>query len=288
MTFAQTLSVMTQRLSSAGIPDAAFDAKQLLCARSGFDATAFLLHRGDDIPPALAAEAERCVTRRINGEPLQYILGEWTFLDTSFAVGPGVLIPRPETEALVLQCADLLRGRNAPVIYDLCAGSGCIGLSLKKLVPDAAVYLVEYADPALHYLQINAQRLGFREKVQILQGDVLLGAPAFPNLPQADLIVSNPPYIRACEIASLQREVQREPREALDGGEDGLDFYRCFAQSWTNQLKENGWFAFECGEGQSREIAALFEQKAFSVTAYNDFNGFDRYVFAAHGRKDQL
>ena len=133
MTFAQTLSVMTQRLSSAGIPDAAFDAKQLLCARSGFAATAFLLHRGDDMPPALAAEAERCVTRRINGEPLQYILGEWTFLDTSFAVGPGVLIPRPETEALVLQCADLLRGRNAPVIYDLCAGSGCIGLSLKKL-----------------------------------------------------------------------------------------------------------------------------------------------------------
>ena len=288
MTQQALLVSLTHRLQQAGIPHAAFEGKQLCYAALQTDATGYLLHALDSVSTETADAAEKMLLRRIGGEPLQYILGQWSFLDDTFFVGPGVLIPRPETEELVLQCETLLRGRRAPVIIDLCAGSGCIGLSLQKLVPEAQVYLVEYSDDALCYLQKNAAHLGLDEKVHILRGDVLCGAGAFPQLPQADLIVSNPPYIRADEIASLQREVQREPRMALDGGEDGLTFYRCFATEWNSKLKEDGCFAFECGEGQGSMIASLFENVGFQSTITYDFNGFDRFVIVSRSRKDQL
>lgn len=288
MTQQALLVSLTHRLQQAGIPHAAFEGKQLCYAALQTDATGYLLHTLDSVSTEAADAAEKMLLRRIGGEPLQYILGQWSFLDDTFFVGPGVLIPRPETEELVLQCETLLRGRRAPVIIDLCAGSGCIGLSLQKLVPEAQVYLVEYSDDALCYLQKNAAHLGLDDKVHILRGDILRGAGAFPGLPQADLIVSNPPYIRADEIACLQREVQREPRMALDGGEDGLTFYRCFAADWTSKLKNDGRFAFECGEGQGSRIASLFEDVGFQSTITYDFNGFDRFVIASRSRKDQL
>ena len=288
MTQQALLVSLTHRLQQAGIPHAAFEGKQLCYAALQTDATGYLLHALDSVSTETADAAEKMLLRRIGGEPLQYILGQWSFLDDTFFVGPGVLIPRPETEELVLQCETLLRGRRAPVIIDLCAGSGCIGLSLQKLVPEAQVYLVEYSDDALCYLQKNAAHLGLDDKVHILRGDILRGAGAFPGLPQADLIVSNPPYIRADEIDCLQREVQREPRMALDGGEDGLTFYRCFASCWKSKLKEDGCFAFECGEGQGSRIASLFEDVGFHSTITYDFNGFDRFVIVSRSRKDQL
>lgn len=288
MTQQALLVSLTHRLQQADIPNAAFEAKQILYAALQTDATGYLLHYLDSVPDETIPAAEKLVHRRIEGEPLQYILGQWSFLDDTFFVGPGVLIPRPETEELVLQCETLLKGRHAPVIIDLCAGSGCIGLSLQKMLPQAQVYLVEYSDDALCYLQKNAAHLGLDHKVQILWGDVLRGAGAFPGLPQADLIVSNPPYIRADEIACLQHEVQREPRMALDGGEDGLTFYRCFASEWNSKLKEDGCFAFECGEGQGSRITSLFEDVGFHSTITYDFNGFDRFVIASRSRKDQL
>ena len=288
MTQQALLVSLTHRLQQAGIPHAAFEGKQLCYAALQTDATGYLLHTLDSVSTETADAAEKMLLRRIGGEPLQYILGQWSFLDETFFVGPGVLIPRPETEELVLQCETLLKGRRAPVIIDLCAGSGCIGLSLQKLVPEAQVYLVEYSDDALCYLQKNARHLALDDRVHILRGDVLRGGESFPLLPQADLIVSNPPYIRADEIASLQREVQREPRMALDGGEDGLTFYRCFATEWNSKLKEDGFFAFECGEGQGSRIASFFEDVGFHSTITYDFNGFDRFVIASRSRKDQL
>ena len=288
MTQQALLVSLTHRLQQADIPNAAFEAKQILFAVLQTDATGYLLHYLDAVSDELIHAAEKLALRRIEGEPLQYILGRWSFLDETFFVGPGVLIPRPETEELVLQCKKLLTGRRAPVIIDLCAGSGCIGLSLQKMLPQAQAFLVEYSGDALCYLQKNAAHLGLDEKVHILRGDVLCGAGAFPQLPQADLIVSNPPYIRADAIAFLQREVQQEPRMALDGGEDGLTFYRCFASCWKSKLKEDGCFAFECGEGQGSMIASLFENVGFQSTITYDFNGFDRFVIVSRSRKDQL
>ena len=288
MTQAQLLHEMTARLQKAGIPDAAFDAKQLLLSVLDLDATAFLLQRLNQVDQAETNAAFALVDRRIGGEPLQYLLGNWSFLNESFFVGPGVLIPRPETEELVLHCEHLLQTVKAPVIYDLCAGSGCIGLSLLKRMHDATLIAIECSDYAFPYLRKNAELLSLLNRVRMIQGDVLQGPTVFGALPKADLIVSNPPYIPTAEIASLQREVQREPLMALDGGADGLQFYRCFASLWAVALKENGCFAFECGEGQGAAIAGLFQPNDFSAEIKNDFNGFDRFVIVRRSRKDLL
>lgn len=288
MTLAALLRELTARLQAGGVPDAPFEAKQLLLSVLGLDATTFLLRLRDPAEGEQADEAFALADRRIGGEPLQYLLGCWNFLEESFFVGPGVLIPRPETEELVLICEKLLRPVKAPVILDLCAGSGCIGLSLLKRREDARLTSVEYDEGALLYLRKNAENLGVADRAQILCGDVLRGPSALGALPQADLIVSNPPYIRSCELDSLQREVRREPRLALDGGADGLRFYRCFASRWADAIKPDGLFAFECGEGQGKQISALFEAQGFSAEIVNDFNGFDRFVIASRGRKDLL
>lgn len=288
MTLAQLLCAMTERLACAGVQDASFDAKQLLLFAFGIDETSFLLRRNEEALQKPRIACENLIARRVNGEPLQYLLGAWNFLDESYTVGPGVLIPRPETEDLVLLCEERLQNVAHPVILDLCAGSGCIGLSLQKRFRDAEVWLVEYSDQALSYLRKNVKAGGVADRVQVVQGDVLQGRAAFPALPKADLIVSNPPYIPSDEISTLQREVRREPRLALDGGADGLLFYRCFADQWTDALKSDGFFAFECGEGQGAAISDMFHSAGFSTEILNDFIGFDRFVFVSRSRKDAL
>ena len=266
-------------LRAADVSDADFEAKQLLGAVLGLDTTSYLLSRFDAVLDADIEKALSLANRRAAGEPLQYLIGSWTFLDETFFIGPGVLIPRPETEMLTLKCEALLKEKTAPVVYDLCAGSGCIGLSLQKRCSEARVYLVERYDDALRYLRQNAEKIADPARMMILQGDVLSGATAFPSLPPADLIVSNPPYIPTGELPTLQREVQKEPRTALDGGDDGLLFYRCFAEQWRSALKEDGLFAFECGEGQGQAIAALFAQHGMISEIQYDLKGLDRFVF---------
>lgn len=273
-------------LHVADIPDADFETKQLLCAVLGLDTTSYLLSRFDTVRDADVKEALSLANRRAAGEPLQYLIGSWTFLDETFFVGPGVLIPRPETEMLTLKCEAFLNKREAPVVYDLCAGSGCIGLSLAKRCQNARVYLVERYDDALCYLRKNVDKIADPARMSIVQGDVLLGAQAFSSLPLADLIVSNPPYIPTSELPTLQREVQKEPQTALDGGEDGLLFYRCFAEKWRAALKPDGMFAFECGEGQGQAIAALFAQYDMTSEIQFDLQGLDRFVFVRRSRKE--
>lgn len=273
-------------LHAADISDADFEAKQLLCAVLGLDTTSYLLSRFDTVRKADIDKALSLANRRMAGEPLQYLIGCWTFLDETFFVGPGVLIPRPETEMLTLKCEAFLKDRKAPVVYDLCAGSGCIGLSLAKRRPDASVYLVERYDDALRYLRKNAEIIADPMRTTIVQGDVLLGAQTFASLPPADLIVSNPPYIPTDELPTLQREVQKEPQAALDGGEDGLLFYRCFAEKWRAALKPDGMLAFECGEGQGQPITALFAQYDMTSEIQFDLQGLNRFVFIRQSRKE--
>ncbi len=286
MTLHDLQAKLTADLQAAGVTDAAFEAKQLLYAVFDLDATSFLLSRFCDADETKAAQALSLAKRRAAGEPLQYLLGCWSFLDEVFSVGPGVLIPRPETEALTLQCEAFLKEIKAPVVYDLCAGSGCIGLTLQKHCPDARVWLIEQSDDALRYLRENAAKLADPARTAIIQGDVLHGAEAFASLPKADLIVSNPPYIPTEELPGLQREVQREPHMALDGGADGLLFYRCFADLWRSALKEDGVFAFECGEGQGEEIASLFAAYGMKAEVQLDLQGLDRFVYVSQGRKE--
>ena len=215
------------------------------------------------------------VHRRKNGEPLQYILGKWDFYDLTFKVGEGVLIPRPETEMLVDFALEKLNGINNPIVYDLCAGSGCIGLTIAKHRPDATVFLLEKEESAYKFLCENKEKLGIENAV-LINGDMF--TLDISMLPCANIILSNPPYIETKEISGLQKEVLFEPVTALDGGADGLDFYRCLAKTWYRNVKSDGFIALECGEEQSNSIIDLFYGKYKEKQVIFDFNNIDRIV----------
>ncbi len=215
------------------------------------------------------------IKRRKAGEPLQYILGTWDFYDLTFSVGKGVLIPRPETEILVDFAFDNLKAIKNPVVFDLCAGTGCIGLTIAKHRPDATVYLLEKEENAFEYLKKNADNLVL-DNVRLINGDLF--TMDLSKLPSADMILSNPPYIPSTEIEELQKEVLSEPISALDGGDDGLDFYRCLADKWTSKVKKSGFMALECGDNQSKDVTDLFFGKYTENNVIFDFNNIDRIV----------
>lgn len=215
------------------------------------------------------------IFKRENGEPLQYILGKWDFYDLTFMVGEGVLIPRPETEMLVDFALDKLKNVNKPVIYDLCAGTGCIGLTIASHRTDATVYLLEKEEKAFNYLKKNKELLKLDNAI-LLHGDLFNFD--FSSLPVCDLLLSNPPYIITKEIKELQKEVLYEPVTALDGGTDGLDFYRCIANRCVNKVRKDGFCAFECGEHQSGGIIKIFDGKITQKEVIFDFNNIDRII----------
>ena len=193
----------------------------------------------------------------------------------TFLVGKGVLIPRPETEFLVDIALDYLKQKDGAIIYDLCAGTGCIGLTIAHHLPQVTVYLLEKEDAAFNYLKKNAEYLKLNN-VQLLKDDLF--TIDLSNLPLADIIISNPPYIPTFEISDLQKEVLSEPISALDGGDDGLNFYRCLASRWVSKVRTDGIMAFECGDGQSQDIVNIFDGIYKEKNITFDFNNIDRIV----------
>lgn len=277
MTLSALYKATTEKLVANGIDDAALEARLIIENILGISYSEFLLKGNDDITDEVGHEVGAKADCRIAGEPVQYILGEWDFMGFTFKVGQGVLIPRPETEILCEYVLEKINNISNPTVYDLCSGSGCIGISIKKHRPDARVYLVEKSDEALKYLSENSKALCADVEPVIIQGDILK-IENFSHLPEADVIVSNPPYIRSNEIPTLQMEVQREPTMALDGGEDGLIFYRVLINDWSKKLKADGFMAFECGEDQSEDIMDLFEKISFDSEAIIDYNNIQRIV----------
>ena len=263
--------------------DAGTEARLILQKALGLERTQLILKRDELADVNAIAETQRIIEQRKKNIPLQYILGEWDFYGQTFKVGEGVLIPRPETEELCTAVIERLKKMQAPTVFDLCAGSGCIGITLKKQVVQANVYLVEYFDEALGFLNENRMSLSVARSVPAIKGDVLEGYEKFGFLPRPDVIVSNPPYIKKSELAFLQSEVRCEPSAALDGGEDGLVFYRAFAEKWLPFINEKGFIAVECGETQAEKIASLFSKHSSEITVLKDFNGIDRFVIAGKG-----
>ncbi len=232
-----------------------------------------VFHADDETDSAKMAEFTDKINRRASGEPVQYVIGSWDFYGESFEVGEGVLIPRPETELLVDFALDYLKEFQKPVVFDLCAGSGCIGLSVAKKRPDANVILVEKSHEAFSYLEKNLKNSGC-VNARLICGDILGGFDAF-DLPKPDLILSNPPYIESDDINGLQSEVHYEPLMALDGGKDGFAFYSAIAECW---LPCCGAVAVECGEGQADSIKSLFSVMFADTYSITDFNGIERVV----------
>lgn len=267
-------------LKNENVCDASFEARLICEFATSISHSDFLLERTREATAEETKKTLSLLKERICGRPVQYITGKWEFLDMEFSVGEGVLIPRPETEELVLYVKDKLSQKKKPVIFDLCSGSGCIGLSLKKLIPDADVYLIEKSDEALMYLQKNREDLGFGNNTVAVKGDILKGYEGFTFLPKPDVIVSNPPYIKTEEIVSLQKEVQKEPFMALDGGKDGYIFYRCLSEKWLPYINDAGFMAVECGENQAREIAGMFSDNSTFCEIVKDFNSIERIVAA--------
>lgn len=262
-------------------PDTApFEAGQLFTAATGLSPAELLLHGTEPAPPAAVATLDALLTRRLSGEPLQYLLGEWEFFGVPLKVGPGVLIPRPDTETVVEAALALLQGIPAPAIADLCAGSGAIALALANECPTATITAVELSPQALSYLQANIAREG-HGRVTLLMGDVLAGGLFPPE--SLDLIVSNPPYLAPEELDDLSPEVRREPEMAFVGGSDGLLFYRTLPALYWDALRPGGHLVFEVGYRQAGAVEALLGAAGYeNIHSTLDLCGIPRSV---HGQK---
>ncbi|MBE6548535.1 MAG: peptide chain release factor N(5)-glutamine methyltransferase [Ruminococcaceae bacterium] len=250
-------------LREAGIEDYRFEARVLLEEFCGYASE----NCSYDCPAL-----ERAVQKRAQRYPLQYIIGKWEFCGFEFCVSEDCLIPRPDTEIVVEQAIKLIPS-NARVA-DLCAGSGCIGISLLKFCNDAFCDAVELYPKTLDIAKKNAEMNCVLDRYAITLGDVLNGE----GLPEAeyDVIISNPPYIKSNVVKTLSPEVMHEPKAALDGGEDGLIFYRAILDKYAHKLKPTGVFLFEIGYDQARGIIELCEQRDMSCKIIKDLGGRDR------------
>ena len=210
--------------------------------------------------------------------PIQYMVGQTEFCGLDFAVNEDVLIPRPETELLVESAAVVARGQLPGArILDLCTGSGCIAITLTKTVSNCRIVASDLSGKALEVAKANAERLGALGKIDFVNSDL------FDNIEEKfDIIVSNPPYIAKFEFDTLQKEVLKEPRMALDGGEDGLDFYRKIIKDARKFLKPDGHILFEIGFAQAGRILNIIEADCILkvLEVKKDFNGIDRVVIA--------
>ena len=268
-------------LTRAGVENPAGDTFEILCAVLHCSRTELILRNDDDLSEEEAEKAIAMARRRICGEPIQYILGSWSFMGRDYKVGEGVLIPRDDTEVVVTEALRLSENIPDPVIVDLCAGSGVIAVTLAKELPNATVYAVEKSDAAFSYLTENIALN--QANVRAIHADLRDCAGSFAD-DSLDMIVSNPPYIRSDEIAGLQKEVQYEPRLALDGGEDGYDFYKMILSLWTPKLRTGGAIALEIGEGQFDTIAAMYHDAGYTaINGVPDIQGIIRAVTAKKG-----
>lgn len=261
-------------------------ARDLVSTLSGMTQEAFLAERDKPVSEELTARVDMAVDRYLAGEPLPYVLGEWTFYGLDLYVSPDVLIPRDDTCAVAELAIHrgLFLNQN-PRILDLCCGSGCIGLAIASRLKDARVTLADLSGPALSVARKNIQRNHMGGRVSCVQVDAMEAPPAF--LGKFDMIVSNPPYVTASEMEELPDSVKKyEPHMALFGGTDGLNFYRAITKNFRDLLKPGGFLCYEFGMGQGDAVCAILEENGFTVLERTlDFNERERAVLAQYGRK---
>ena len=297
MTFEEVYIKGKKILASANIPDYAFDTMCIFEYVFNIKRQDLILYKNDCVPENKENLFFKMINERKNHRPLQYILGKCYFMGNTFKVGEGVLIPREDTEVLVNVATQKLKNHlknnatNPPLILDLCSGSGIIAISLAKLFPEATFFAVEFSDIALTFLKDNIKLNDVKNvipiKFDILKTDLSLFLSEIKvivnkrtsQIDKFDSIVSNPPYIKSSSISSLQLEVQKEPQMALDGGIDGLDFYRIILNNWSFLLKNGGSLCFEIGYDQKISVTKLFKDANFkNIEAFKDINNLDRVI----------
>ena len=251
-----------QLLGAAGVNQARMEAASLLALVLNQDRTFLITHARDELTNEQIERFQSLLNRRAQREPLQYITGRQHFFRLEFEVTPHVLIPRPETELIVEAGLELLRGRDQPSIADIGAGSGCIAISLLRELRDARAVATDVCPPALEVAERNARRHGVADRLMLIESDCF---SALQSAGPFNLIVSNPPYIADYEIESLQREVLREPHNALFAGEDGLEVIRRLVREAPVHLESGGHFVFEIGFRQSEAVQNLIDADVWKL-----------------------
>ena len=268
-----------RQLRASGIEASTLEARELVCFGTG--KTKEELSRDGRLyaSPELEKTVRNLVERHLAGEPVAYLIGEWEFYGLPLDISKDVLIPRPDTEVLAREAIDYLQTQGECRVLDLCAGSGCIGLAVASQTPGARVVLGEYSDAALKICRQNIRRNGLSGRVVPIQADALEKPER--TLGEFQCIISNPPYIPRGDIAGLDASVREyEPHLALDGGEDGLDFYRAIAEKWKDALVPGGRLYFEVGIGQADEVLRIMRRQGFGdIQIVKDLNEIPRVVF---------
>ncbi|MBQ9064998.1 MAG: peptide chain release factor N(5)-glutamine methyltransferase [Blautia sp.] len=284
MTLKELLKTGEKKLLQAGITEYDIDAWLLLSYVTGVSRAYYYAHQDKSVPENEVQEYIRASEIRAEHTPLQHITHQAFFMGYEFYVDENVLIPRQDTETLVSECLNVLEGTHAPEILDMCTGSGCILTSLLLLRPDASGTGADISKKALEVAEKNAVSLGSSERSRFVESD-LFSASFFDkksshNMYKCDILVSNPPYIRTDVIESLAEEVKaHDPRAALDGGADGLVFYRRITEEAPDYLKAGGHLLFEIGFDQAEAAAALMEKAGFlDIRVIKDLSGNDRVV----------
>ena len=267
------------RLKKAGIESAQLEAREILCYAADKTREQFYRDMAMYVSGELERRVDTLVQRRLSGEPVAYIIGEWEFYGLTLDVSGDVLIPRMDTEMLVERT--ILRARAAGEearVLDLCAGSGCVGLAVASNVPDCRVVLAELSEGALRICKQNIRRTDMNARVTSVCVDAL--EPPSSTLWDFDVVACNPPYIPTGDIDALDVSVRDyEPRMALDGGTDGLEFYRQIASKWKNAIRLGGALIFEVGVSQASEVEKIMAENGFeNIQTTADTQGIWRVV----------
>jgi len=267
-------------LKNAGIESSEFEARYIIsCAAGKTREEMIALSKIFATDPVVKKKIEDSLKRRLGGEPLAYVLGEWEFYSLPLIINENVLIPRIDTELLAQEVINLLKRKVWQTrLLDLCCGSGCIGLAAAANVPGCRIVMIDKSPEALAVCRQNMIRTNLSRYITAMDADILIKPPAI--LGEFDVIVSNPPYIPTEDIKTLDKSVRDfEPVMALDGGEDGLDYYHAISENWKKLLKKGGHIAFECGAGQSAAVRYILKNNGFSdIKTYKDTLGIERVI----------
>ena len=268
-----------QELRQAGIEAATLEARELVCYAAGKTKQELMRDSRLYVPAAVEQQARTLVRRHLAGEPVAYLIGEWEFYGLPLDISEHVLIPRADTEVLAEQAIGFVQTLGECRVLDLCAGSGCVGLAIASQCRQARVVLGELSEGALRICRQNIRRNGLSGQVVPLPMDVMAGPPA--HMGEFDCIVSNPPYIPRADIDTLDVSVKDyEPHMALDGGEDGLDFYRTICHKWRTVMHTGARLYFEVGIGQADDVLRIMRAVGFGdIQVVDDPGGIPRVVF---------
>ena len=265
-------------LKRNGVDSAALEAREIVCCAADKNKEEFYRDSRLYATPEIEARVSALLQRRLQGEPVAYLVGEWEFFGLPLIVNEHVLIPRSDTEVLAQQAIDYLKDYPGARVLDLCTGSGCVGLAIASRLADCRVVLADCSEEALRIARTNARLNHLQSRTVVLQADAL--APPTAKFDAFQCIVSNPPYIPTGDLADLDPSVRDyEPHLALDGGADGLDFYRAIAARWKEALLPGGRLLLELGIGEADAVMRLLRTEGFGdLELYEDTQGISRVI----------